>query len=152
MLLRLAGLCAGSEQCSADIRGKILKAGFTPGDADGMLKYLVGHGYIDDTRFARAFAADKVRFAGWGKIKIRMALKMKGISDTLVSEALAYVGSEDYEAALWKALVAKARALDMDDLAERRKLFRHLASRGFEADLIVKATRGYMKKLSESRP
>lgn len=145
MLLRMAGLCAGSEQCAADVRAKILKAGLASDDADYILRYLIDNKYVDNARFAKAFASDKVRFAGWGKIKIRMALRLKGISDQYVSEALSNVKDSDYSEALSKALIAKARSLHLSAVADRQRLYRHLASRGFEAQVIIPAIREYIR-------
>lgn len=141
MLLRMAGLCARAEQCESDVRAKILRAGFSRGEADEMLDYLVGHKYIDNRRFARAFARDKVCFSGWGKLKIRQALRHKGISEDLTSEALEAVDPTDYLEALGKALGAKARCLDLKEVCDRRRLYRYLASKGFESSMIITSIR-----------
>lgn len=144
MLVRMAGLCAGAEQCEADIRQKILKKGFSTAQAEAMLEYLRSNGYIDNARYAKAFASDKVRFSGWGRLKIRMALKVKGMDDRTISTALEYVSADDYSAALAKALAAKAGSFDLGEVKDRQKLYRHLASRGFEPSVIIPAIRRYM--------
>lgn len=144
MLVRMAGLCAGAEHCAADIRDKILKKGFTREEADRMVDYLERNRYIDDFRFARAFAADKCRFSGWGRVKIRVHLKAKRISDEAIGEGLRYISEADYVGVLRKVLHAKASRLDLADVADRQRLYRHLASRGFEASLIIPEIRKYM--------
>lgn len=147
MLLRMASLCAASEQSSADVRAKVLKTGLSAPDADAILEYLVANKYIDDSRYARAFASDKVRFAGWGRAKIRMCLRAKGVGERLVDDALAAIDPEEYLAALRKALVAKARTADPFDVKGRASLYRHLASRGFESSLIVAEIKAYCAAL-----
>lgn len=144
MLVKMAGLCAGAEQCSFDIYDKVIKKGFSQDVADRIIGYLVKNRYIDDARYARAYAADKVRFSGWGKIKIRMMLRAKRMSDPIISQALEYVVAKDYEEALHKVLAAKARSLDLSDVKDRQKLYRHLASRGFESSLIIPAIRNHI--------
>lgn len=146
MLVRMAGLCASSEQCSADIRAKILKKGFSNEEADKMMEYLVRNRYVDDDRFAGAYARDKVRFSGWGRHKVRMGLRSKGIPEMAISRALGLIPEEDYSEALYKALIAKAKSLDMEVVADRRKLYRHLASRGFESSLIIGAIRKMIER------
>ncbi|MDE5793775.1 MAG: recombination regulator RecX [Muribaculaceae bacterium] len=146
MLVKMAGLCAGAEQCSADIRQKILKKGFSVEEADKMIAYLHANKYIDDSRYARAYSVDKVRFSGWGKMKIRVGLRAKGMSDAVISQALAYISEGDYMEALEKVLIAKARSLDLKEIKDRQKLYRHLASRGFESQLIISALRNFIKK------
>ncbi len=149
MLLRMAGLCAGAEQCAADIRNKILKKGFSPAEAEKMIAYLIANKYIDDARYSRAYAVDKVRFSGWGRMKVRIGLRAKGMSDSVITQALGYIPEIEYSEALQKVLLAKAKSLDLMDVKDRQKLYRHLASRGFESQLIITAMRSYMKTLSD---
>lgn len=146
MLVRMAGLCAGAEQCAADIRSKILKQGFSAEEAEKMLEYLRKNKYIDDSRYSRAYAIDKVRFSGWGKMKVRMGLRAKGISDTIISQAFDYIPEKTYAETLEKVMLAKARSLDLKEVKDRQKLYRHLSSRGFESSLIISAMRTLMKK------
>lgn len=148
MLVRMAGLCAGAEQCSGDIRAKILKKGFPMEEAERMVSYLVKNKYIDDQRFARAYSVDKVRFSGWGRMKIRMGLHGKGIPDDVISDAMKHIPEADYSDALHKAMAAKAKSLDMKEVKDRQKLYRNLASRGFESNLIIAAMR---KMMAETR-
>ena len=145
MLVRMAGLCAGAEQCAADIRGKILKQGFSEDEAEAMISYLRKNRYLDDDRYARAFAVDKVRFSCWGRMKVRMALRAKGMGDSAVVQALEYIPDSDYQEALEKVMAAKARSLDLTDIKDRQKLYRHMASRGFESHLIISAMRSMLK-------
>lgn len=144
MLVRMAGLCAGAEQCAVDIRQKILKQGFSVEEAEKMLVYLRANKYIDDSRYARAYAIDKVRFSGWGKMKVKMGLRTKGMSDSLISQALDSMPEKDYVEVLYKVLLAKARSLDLGEIKDRQKLYRHLASRGFESQLIISAIRNHI--------
>ncbi len=149
MLLRMAGLCAGAEQSAADIRSKILKKGFSAAEAEKMVSYLIANKYIDDSRYSRAYAVDKVRFSGWGRMKVRMGLRGKGMSDSIITQALGYIPENEYSEALQKVLLAKAKSLDLTDVKDRQKLYRHLASRGFESQLIITAMRTYMKSISD---
>lgn len=137
MLLRMAGLCAGAEQCASDISSKILKQGFSAEEAEQMIAYLRQNRYLDDDRYARAYAVDKVRFSGWGRMKVRMGLRAKGMDDSVISNALNYIPEADYGEALRKVMAAKARTLDLSDVRDRQKLYRHMASRGFESQLII---------------
>ena len=146
MLVKMAGLCAGAEQCAADIRAKILKQGFTPEEADAMISYLQRNKYLDDSRYARAYAVDKVRFSGWGRMKVRMGLRAKGMGDSIIAQALDYIPETDYKEALGKVMAAKARSLDLSDVKERQKLYRHMAGRGFESQLIISAMRAMIRK------
>lgn len=138
LLHRMAGLCARSEQCTFDIAQKLYKAGLPSEKREEIISYLTANRYLDDARFARSFASFKVRFSGWGKQKIRMALASKRINSGLISEALDYIDENDYLDALKRAIESKKKGLDLTRREDKAKLYRHLISRGFESSLILK--------------
>ncbi len=140
-LLRMADFCVRGEHCAAEIREKLRKLLVPASAADEIIDYLEQNRYIDNLRYAKAFTRDKVRLSGWGRNKIRMALAMKKISSSDIREAFDEIDPEDYTDALYKAAQAKARNLDLDDYNDRAKLYRHLASKGFESNLISQAIR-----------
>lgn len=136
--LRFASLCAKSEQCSYDIRTKALRAGLCATDTRQLLDYLIENRFIDDARFAGAFARDKAKFAGWGPIKIKAYLRLKQIPDALIADALESIPEQVFSLSIEKAADAKAARLNLDDYADRQKLFRHLMSRGFTSGQIAR--------------
>lgn len=137
-LLKMMDLCARSEQSTGEIRLKLSRKGIFGQRADSIISRLVADRFVDNARFARAFTADKVRFALWGRRKIRMALAAKGIDAPDISEALAGIDEEEYALALMKAAKGKARGMDIADYDSRVRLFRSLASRGYESDAITR--------------
>ncbi len=139
--LRMASLCARSEQCSGDIRRKLLNAGLSAADTEEIIQELKERKFIDDRRFAAAYARDKVVFSAWGRRKIRLNLMARRIGSDLIDYALDSVDAKDYAVAILRAARAKARSLDIEDFNDRQKLMRHLLSRGFETDIASKAVR-----------
>lgn len=134
-LLRMAGLCARSEQCSFDIAKKLQSKGLARDDIRYIIEELISRKFIDHHRFARSFARDKVRFSAWGLLKIRAALLARRIPDSVISEAFAEIDPEDYADAVSRAARAKAMSLDLTVYDDRLKLYRHLMSRGFESSV-----------------
>lgn len=150
MKLRLAGLCARSEQCEADLRMKMRRAGIGQEDADAIISFLREGKFIDDARYARAFVSDKINFAGWGPAKIRAALAAKHLPQQAVAEALAEAESDVLEQSLMRAARSKARSLDLSSRADMAKLLRHLMSRGFSySDCVRAAARVKREELEE---
>lgn len=140
----MADLCARSEQCEADIRQKLYRLGLSSADVQSVVEALISGRFIDNARFAKAFARDKCRFSAWGRNKIRLALMARRISSADISEALDAIDPHDYSEALRRTAAAKARGMDLDgpdNRDNRMKLFRHILSRGFESDLASKAVR-----------
>lgn len=131
-LSRLQRLCSKAEYCASDIYRKALKA--LEGDADAageVLAALVEERYVDDARYAAAFAREKALLQGWGPVKIRFQLRGKGISEEAVSEAFAEVEPVRADDKLDKLLAAKARSLSGDPQC-RLKLIKYALSRGYE--------------------
>lgn len=137
--LRMAELCARSEQCSYDIAVKLRRAGATSAQMMQIINDLRSQKFIDDARYARALTNDKVRFAGWGRMKIRAALLAKRISESDIRLAFDRIDDDEYHDSLMRVAASKARGLDLTDYRQRQKFFRSMASRGYEPGLISSA-------------
>lgn len=141
LLQQLQRRCARMESCSADIRRKALKA--LDGDeaaAERIVAALAEEGYLDDARYATAFAREKAALAGWGRIKIGYALAEKGIPRDIVDRAMEEIEPEAATARLEKAVQEKYRTLK-DDPACRLKLLKFVLSRGYnynESDAAIR--------------
>ena len=144
MRLRMADLCARTEQCEYDIRMKLRRAAIAASDADDIIAFLRRERFVDDDRYACAFARDKVRFSAWGPYKVRLALAAKRIPAAVIAKALQSVDQKDYAEALRKTATAKSRSLDLTDRDDRLKLYRHILSRGFESDKAKEAIRALL--------
>lgn len=144
-LARLQRLCSKAEYCRADIRRKALKD--MEGDADAagrILASLVEDRYVDDARYAVAFAREKANIQGWGPIKIRFQLRAKGVSEEDISAALQEVEPEKADDKLDRLLAVKARTLEGDP-QKRLKLLKFGLSRGYAYDA-VEASLSRIKK------
>ena len=78
-LLRLAALCAQGEHCQWEMTEKLRKWEIGEEAQARIMQKLVSGRYVDDERFARAFAMDKVRYNKWGRRKVEQALWQKHI-------------------------------------------------------------------------
>lgn len=138
-LSRAAAWCSRGERCTADVRAKLDAWGLDVEDADAVMEALVADGYVDDLRYARAFAGDRARLSGWGRVKIAYALRAKGIADAAVREALDGVDDDDYAASMDKAMSSKARLMTEDDRFKRKaKLIRFGVSRGYDYGAVAR--------------
>lgn len=132
--LRMASLCARTEQCEYDIRMKLSRILPDSQACQRVISFLKDNRFIDNERFAGAFARDKIRFSGWGPTKVRAALRLKRIDNDLISQAIASVGDEEKTETLLRIATTKAKRLDLELYDDRMKLMRFLAGRGFSAD------------------
>ncbi len=134
VLVSLQGRCARREYCRAEMRQKALKA--LDGDeaaAVEVLDSLVEDGFVDDARYAGAFAREKAVLDGWGPVKIRYMLKAKGIGSADIDSALESIDAVAAAEKLDKLLAAKAKSLQGDPQA-RLKLIKYALSRGYNYD------------------
>ena len=80
-----------SEPRIANIWQKLSRWGIGEPDARTIVERLVQERFIDEERYAIAFAKDKFRFSGWGRIKIRYALQQKRIGNSDIVNALSLI-------------------------------------------------------------
>ena len=134
ILNNLRRQCSRREYCTADVLKKAEKA--LDGDhqqAVKVLNVLVEEKYVDDRRYAAAFARDKSTISGWGAVKIRYMLSAKGISKDIISEALEEVDVRKADDRLRKLLENKDRSLK-EDPQRKMKLLRFALGRGYSYD------------------
>lgn len=128
--------CSRREYCTSDVLKKAVKA--LDGDSEKarqIVDSLVEDRYVDDLRYASAYAREKSSISGWGEVKIRYMLSAKGISRDLIDRALEDVDSQRADARLEKLLENKYRTLK-DDPQWKLKLLRFALGRGYSYDQV----------------
>lgn len=137
-LERMSARCAKSELCEADVARRLAEWGLDSAAAGRVAERLRADGFIDDARYCRAFVEDKWRFNRWGRMKMRTTLRLKGLRNELIDEALnTVVDDREYRAALAGLLREKSREAGGGSPYERyAKLVRFAQGRGFELDII----------------
>lgn len=134
---RLKRLCSRREYCSSDILKKA--AAYLEGDmavAEKILQTLVSEKYVDDFRYASAYAREKAMISGWGKTKIRYMLSGKRIASDIIAQALNEVDEGKASSLLEKIIENKYRSLKSDPQC-RLKLLRFALGRGYKYDDVV---------------
>ena len=134
VLNNLRRQCSRREYCSRDVLKKAEKA--LDGDREQAMKILgtlVADGYVDDSRYAEAFARDKSSISGWGDVKIRYMLSAKGIDKETISKALEEIDARKADERLRKLMENKYKSL-RDDPQWKMKLLRFALGRGYSYD------------------
>ncbi len=134
---KMAQLCSRSEQCSADIRKKILAYEIVDEIVEEILEKLIKEKYIDDERFVRAYVNDKFKINKWGRVKMRHYLRQKGLSDEVIKHGLDTIDDEKYKSLLIKTMKDKAKSIkSKDKFTKTGQVIRYAQNRGFEPELI----------------
>jgi len=136
ILNALTRLCSLSEHCRSDIFRKLEK--YDVKDPQEIVDYLCQEGFIDEFRYARAFARDKSSLQGWGSAKIRITLLRKNIPSEVIEKALMEIDLSMAQEKLHNLLSTKWRLLanEKDSVKRQAKLFRFAMGRGYEYDEI----------------
>jgi regulatory protein len=134
---KMAQLCSRSEQCSADIRKKIIAYEIVDEIIEEIIEKLIKEKFIDDERYVRAYVNDKFKFNKWGKIKIHHHLRMKGLSNEVIQHGLDNINEDKYKMVLVKTMKDKAKSIKgKDKFTKMGQIIRYCQGRGFEPELI----------------
>jgi len=136
--LRKAALfCAYQERTQQEVRDRLKEWSVWGDDAEEVIAELIGQNYLNEERFAKAFAGGKFRVKGWGKRKIKQHLQQRGISGYSLNQAMNEIAPDDYRKTLTELLDKKRRTLHDDNLLlVKQKLVRYALSKGYESDLV----------------
>ncbi len=136
-LHKAAAYCSRTEHCIAELQDKLIAWKVQEEDQSKIIKYILEEGYIDEKRYALAYAKDKFRYNKWGKIKIALQLKSKQISSDLIAESLDAIDEDDYREMVRKLTMQKVKGINYTHAYDRKaKLMRFLSSKGFEQAIV----------------
>ncbi len=136
-LLRLTSLCSTAEHCSHEMIEKMQRWQLADDAQARIIEYLVKEKYIDDERYARFFAKDKIRYNKWGRRKVEQAMWLKHIDGDIQRDVLDDIDDEEYLAVLRPLLKTKRKSVKASsDYEMNMKLIRFAMGRGFTMDII----------------
>ena len=140
ILKKVLRYCAYQDRCTQEVRNKLATFDIPASEKEKFVKLLVDEGYLDDERYASTFVRSKIHLKKWGVNKIRMSLKMKGISDEIISGALSEIDPEIYREELIKVLKAK-KINETDPYKRKTKLAQYAIQKGYEPTLVWEAVK-----------
>jgi len=130
--------CAYQERCHQDVERKLKKMGMIQDAIDQIIPHLLQHNFLNETRFAKAFAGGKFRIKKWGRNRIKRELKMRGINKRTIDIGLAEISDNDYREA-FETLSRKRNSQlesETNKYKRRKKLADYLLYRGWESHLV----------------
>lgn len=130
--------CAYQERSQQEVRNKLYELGLWKDAVEEIITDLIGENYLNEARFSNHYAQSKFNQKSWGRIKIKQALKFKGIPEKLIQKALASLDETTYLNRLQEILQKKADSLkESHPLKRKNKLQQYALTRGFELFLIA---------------
>ncbi len=146
-LQKLTHYCAYQERCHSEVKEKLYNLGVWKKDHDLIIATLIEENYLNEERFAIAFAGGKFRIKKWGRVKIKYELKQKQVSEYSIKKALKQIDEEDYLKMLGKLAKEKYASLKSEQyLIRKKKTMDYLFQRGFEGELVIESIKTIVEK------
>jgi regulatory protein len=129
--------CAYQERSHQEVKNKLYDLELSTEEVEEMISHLITEGYLNEERFAKAFAGGKFRLKNWGKIKIINALEAKGLTKNCIRIGLQEIDETDYRKTIELLLLKKAEQTDEENpYVRREKLATYIIQKGFEPELV----------------
>ena len=133
------------------MRNKLYELGCTTPEVEENIAELIEKDVLNEERFARAVARGKFNMKQWGKRKIVEQLKFQQVSDYCIKKALTEINYDDYLATAKKLVTKKLPEYrsEKKEYIIKQKLYRYLAQKGYETEIINVALNEILSKGTE---
>jgi regulatory protein len=146
-LQKLKHYCAYQERSHAEVREKLYALGVWKKDHDEIIATLIEENYLNEERFAIAYAGGKFRVKQWGRVKIKYELKQKQVSEYSIKKAMKQIDEEEYLKVLNKLAKEKYQSLKTEQwIIRKKKTMDYLMGKGFESGLITEVLNSISEK------
>jgi regulatory protein len=125
--------CAFQERTVFDVKQKAVKLKMNSVQIEQAVKVLKEESFLDELRYVTSYVKGKIIYNQWGKMKIKMQLRAKGISQEMIDEVVSAIDNDMYFQVLKEVVEKKdviLRQRKEEDI--RNKVFRYAMSKGFE--------------------
>jgi len=135
---KVEAYCAYQERCHYEVSTKLRSFGLDEEQSGRIIAHLIENRYLNEERFAIAYASGKLRIKHWGRMKIKQGLIAKFIPKNIIQTALYSFEDDEYETVFKQLAERKWKDLEKekDPWQRKAKLMRFLQSRGFEQEMI----------------
>lgn len=136
-LQKARNLCAKYEKSQSAIRAKLFDWNVSGQHIEGIIAQLIQENFINEQRFAIAYATGKFNQKKWGKNKIIVGLKQHKIHSNLIKTALSNINAEAYEKTIKLLIERKMQKVSgANTYIIKNKVAKYLYQKGFEYDII----------------
>src|ERR1051325_741378 len=98
--LKISHYCAYQERSHKEVRNKLYEYGLHKNEVEELVTRLITEGFLNEERFAKAFAGGKFRIKKWGRNKIVYELEALGVTPRCVRAGLKEIDESEYRKTL----------------------------------------------------
>ena len=144
-LAKIQRYCAYQERSHKEVKTKLYDYGLYTSQVDEIVSQLITDGFLNEERFAKAYAGGKFRMKKWGKLKIKNELEFLGLTKNCIQRGLKEIEAVDYSKTL-KTLIKKKSAESKEEnlFKKRDKVARFVIGKGYEPDMVWEYVRDLM--------
>jgi len=136
-LIKMQSWCAYQERCQQETRDKLYGFGLWPDAIENIISSLIESNFLNEERFAMQFAHGKHSIKKWGRIKIKIELKQKRVSEYCIKKAMQQIDDKEYILTLRKLIETKQRLTkEKSPIKLKLKVLNYALSKGYERDLV----------------
>lgn len=129
--------CAYQERCHSEVRNRLYTYGLYRNDIDTIITGLITEGFLNEERFAKAYAGGKFRIKQWGKLKIQIELELRGLTKNCIAIGLREIDNTDYNKTLEGLIRKKQSQLNEENtFVLRDKIAQYVIHKGYEPELV----------------
>ncbi len=137
VLEKLKAFCVYRERCHQEVRSKLLAEKIYGEELEEIMSILIQENFLNEERFAMAYAVGKFRQNKWGKTKIKMEFLRLNVSTYCINKGMEAIDEEEYEETIENLWNKKYETLrDSKEFVKKQKTLNYLLSKGFEYELI----------------
>jgi regulatory protein len=147
VLQKLEHYCSYQERCHVEVVEKLRGFAISEHEKDIIIVSLIHQNFLNEERFATIFTLSKFHQKKWGKIRIKIELKARKISNFLITKSLNEIPNEEYESTFqvlsekyWESLIEK------NTLKKRKKFCDFLLRKGWESESVYEKAKQLEKR------
>lgn len=133
--------CAYQERSIFEVKQKLQSWNVNEKIVSEIILQLKKEDFINEDRFAAAFAVGKMRNNKWGRNKIAHALLLKQVPDLTIQIALNSLDEGEYIQTL-KSVLASKKVNETDEYRRNNKLVKYAMQKGFQPELVWRVIKG----------
>jgi len=136
-LSKIYRYCAYQERSHREVKNKLFEYGLRSGEVDEILAQLITEGFLNEERYAKAFAGGKFRMMKWGRLKIQRELELEGLTPRCIARGLAEIDSKDYSKTLTSLLKKKSTLVtEPNPFKKKNKIAQFVIGKGYEPEMV----------------
>ncbi len=136
-LSKIYKYCAYQERSHLEVKRKLYSYQLYSSEVDELLSRLISEGFLNEERYAKAFAGGKFRIKKWGRNKILHQLEAQGLTKRCIESGLKELDASLYHKTLRELLEKKSSLIEEQNLFKKRdKVARFAIYKGYESDLV----------------